>query len=78
MTGVGCQERSQVEQKFSKPQLIDTRPIAAGHVDGVCAFVRSGVLLVATTHDQAHEDYELYESIFAQLDNATDARGRPF
>jgi agmatine deiminase len=48
-----------------------------GHVDGVCAFVRPGVLLVAST-GKSHENYAVYRSIHDQLGRATDARGRTF
>ncbi|MEM7118082.1 MAG: agmatine deiminase [Chloroflexota bacterium] len=49
-----------------------------GHVDGVCAFVRPGVLLISWPEVEESADLPFYQSIYDQLANATDARGRSF
>jgi agmatine deiminase len=47
-----------------------------GHVDGVCAFVRPGVVLVQACEDPAHPDYARMRANRAVLEAARDARGR--
>ena len=49
-----------------------------GHVDGVCAFVRPGVLVVNWCDDPSSPEYEVCRSVWDQLSNTTDAQGRPF
>ncbi|HEN8801728.1 TPA: agmatine deiminase family protein [Pseudomonas putida] len=59
------------------PQYV-TGDMTDGHVDGVCAFARPGVLLVDATHD-AHSVYaEVVRENRRALELATDARGRHF
>jgi agmatine deiminase len=48
-----------------------------GHVDGVCAFVRPGVVLVQSCEDPAHPDYARMRANRMVLETARDARGRP-
>ena len=48
-----------------------------GHVDGVCAFVAPGVVLVQSCEDPAHPDFARMRANRAVLDGARDARGRP-
>ncbi|MFC9330701.1 agmatine/peptidylarginine deiminase [Kitasatospora sp. NPDC057015] len=47
-----------------------------GHVDGVCAFVAPGKVVVQLPSDPAHPDYERMRANRAVLEAATDARGR--
>jgi agmatine deiminase len=47
-----------------------------GHVDGVCAFVRPGVVLIQTCEDPKHPDYARMRANRAVLESARDARGR--
>jgi agmatine deiminase len=47
-----------------------------GHVDGVCAFVRPGVVLVQSCEDPAHPDFARLRANRAVLEHARDARGR--
>ncbi len=54
--------------------LLDTE--TDGHVDGVCAFVAPGKVLVQLPDDPAHPDYERMRANRAVLEAATDARGR--
>lgn len=55
-----------------------TGDMTDGHVDGVCAFARPGVLLVDATHDQ-HSNYaEVVRENRRALALATDAQGRRF
>ncbi|MFB7668758.1 agmatine/peptidylarginine deiminase [Kitasatospora sp. NPDC056138] len=54
--------------------LLDTE--TDGHVDGVCAFVAPGKVLVQLPGDPAHPDHERMRANRAVLAAATDARGR--
>ncbi len=49
-----------------------------GHVDGICCYVRPGVVLLSWTDDRSLPDYELCRSLYEQLKSATDAQGRAF
>ncbi|MEO1668647.1 MAG: agmatine deiminase family protein [Chloroflexota bacterium] len=49
-----------------------------GHVDGICAFVRLGVLAVDWTDDPESPEYDVCRSVWDQLSAATDAKGRRF
>ena len=46
-----------------------------GHVDGVCAFVAPGRVVVQLPSDPAHPDFERMRANRAVLETATDARG---
>ncbi|MFJ7204893.1 agmatine/peptidylarginine deiminase [Streptomyces sp. NPDC098789] len=54
--------------------LLDTE--TDGHVDGVCAFVAPGKVLVQLPDDPTHPDYERMRANRAVLETATDAAGR--
>ncbi|MFD7598381.1 agmatine/peptidylarginine deiminase [Kitasatospora sp. NPDC059812] len=54
--------------------LLDTE--TDGHVDGVCAFVAPGKVIVQLPADPEHPDYERMRANHAVLAAATDARGR--
>ncbi len=47
-----------------------------GHVDGVCTFVRPGVVLAHTEADTGHPDFERMNQNLDVLRSSTDARGR--
>ncbi|MEM7195534.1 MAG: agmatine deiminase [Pseudomonadota bacterium] len=47
-----------------------------GHVDGLCAFVKPGVVLVAWHNDPTSEEYAEYQSVYDQLSRERDAKGR--
>ena len=49
-----------------------------GHVDGVCAFLHPGVLVVDWCDDPDEIDYAVCRSVYEQLSRQCDARGRPF
>jgi len=49
-----------------------------GHVDGVCAFARPGVVVIQSCEDPAHPDFERMRSNRAVLEGAVDARGGGF
>jgi len=55
-----------------------TGDMTDGHVDGVCAFARPGVLLVDATHDQQSVYAEVARENRRALELATDAQGRQF
>ncbi|MNP29178.1 putative agmatine deiminase [compost metagenome] len=55
-----------------------TGDMTDGHVDGVCAFARPGVLLVDATHDQHSVYAEVARENRRALELATDAQGRKF
>lgn len=55
-----------------------TGDMTDGHVDGVCAFARPGVLLVDATHDRGSVYAEVVRENRRVLELATDARGRRF
>ncbi|WP_448651719.1 agmatine deiminase family protein [Pseudomonas fluorescens] len=55
-----------------------TGDMTDGHVDGVCAFARPGVLLVDATHDQHSVYAEVVRENRRALELATDAHGRRF
>lgn len=59
------------------PQYV-TGDVTDGHVDGVCAFARPGVLLVDATHEQSSAYAEVARENRRALALATDAQGRPF
>ncbi|WP_406195036.1 agmatine deiminase family protein [Kitasatospora sp. NBC_01560] len=54
--------------------LLDTE--TDGHVDGVCAFVAPGKVVVQLPGDPDHPDYERMRANRAVLEAAVDARGR--
>ncbi|MFF1909793.1 agmatine/peptidylarginine deiminase [Kitasatospora sp. NPDC058218] len=54
--------------------LLDTE--TDGHVDGVCAFVAPGKVVVQLPSDPGHPDYERMRENRAVLEAAVDARGR--
>ncbi|MFE0464607.1 agmatine/peptidylarginine deiminase [Kitasatospora sp. NPDC058965] len=56
--------------------LLDTE--TDGHVDGVCAFVAPGKVVVQLPADPAHPDYVRMRANRAVLEHSTDAQGRPF
>lgn len=47
-----------------------------GHIDGVCCFVRPGVVLLSWTDDPANPSYEALHDAWERLRQATDAQGR--
>ena len=49
-----------------------------GHVDGVCTYVRPGVVIAQTCEDPALPDYERMAANLKVLRESTDAAGRPF
>ncbi|MFJ2548756.1 agmatine/peptidylarginine deiminase [Pseudomonas sp. NPDC087612] len=55
-----------------------TGDMTDGHVDGVCAFARPGVLLVDATEDQTSVYAQVAKENRRALELATDARGRSF
>ncbi|WP_439864979.1 agmatine deiminase family protein [Pseudomonas antarctica] len=55
-----------------------TGDMTDGHVDGVCAFARPGVLLVDATHDQRSVYADVVRENRRALQLATDAHGRHF
>ncbi|TDF78982.1 agmatine/peptidylarginine deiminase [Pseudomonas sp. H9] len=55
-----------------------TGDMTDGHVDGVCAFARPGVLLVDATHDQSSVYAQVARENRRALELATDAQGRSF
>ncbi|MFV3289284.1 agmatine deiminase family protein [Pseudomonas sp. NY11955] len=59
------------------PQYV-TGDMTDGHVDGVCAFARPGVLLVDATHDPHSVYAEVVRENRRALELATDAQGRHF
>nr|WP_294973412.1 agmatine deiminase family protein [uncultured Pseudomonas sp.] len=59
------------------PQYV-TGDVTDGHVDGVCAFARPGVLLVDATRDTSSAYAEVARENRRVLELATDAKGRSF
>jgi len=59
------------------PQYV-TGDMTDGHVDGVCAFARPGVLLVDATHEHGSVYAEVVRENRRALALATDAQGRHF
>lgn len=55
-----------------------TGDMTDGHVDGVCAFARPGVLLVDATHDRDSVYHDVVRENRRALELATDAKGRRF
>ena len=55
-----------------------TGDMTDGHVDGVCAFARPGVLLIDATHDKNSVYAEVARENRRVLELATDAQGRKF
>jgi agmatine deiminase len=50
--------------------------ITDGHIDGLMAYVRPGVVLVDWTDDHTHPQYEELKELRQMLEASTDARGR--
>lgn len=59
------------------PQYV-TGDMTDGHVDGVCAFARPGMLLVDATHEHGSVYAEVVRENRRALELATDAQGRHF
>lgn len=55
-----------------------TGDMTDGHVDGVCAFVRPGALLIDATRDQSSTYAQVAKENRRALELATDAQGRSF
>ncbi|WAB96128.1 MULTISPECIES: agmatine/peptidylarginine deiminase [Pseudomonas] len=55
-----------------------TGDMTDGHVDGICAFARPGVLLVDATHDRTSVYAEVVRENRRALELASDAQGRKF
>jgi agmatine deiminase len=55
-----------------------TGDMTDGHIDGVCAFARPGVLLVDASHEQSSVYAEVVRENRRALELATDAQGRKF
>jgi len=49
-----------------------------GHVDGICAFIKPGVLVVDWSDDPDSPEYAVCRQVYEQLSRATDASGRHF
>ena len=49
-----------------------------GHIDIVCCFAPTGVLLVHDQRDPRHPDFEVTQEYMGVLRNSVDAKGRPF
>ena len=47
-----------------------------GHVDGICAFICPGEVVVAWTDDQSNPEYDIQQEAYELLQQATDAQGR--
>ena len=47
-----------------------------GHVDGLCAFIRPGEVVVEWTDDKNDPEYDIIMEAYELLQNATDAKGR--
>jgi len=47
-----------------------------GHVDGICAFIRPGEVVVSWTEDKDDPEYEIIHEAYETLQHVTDARGR--
>ena len=50
-------------------------PITDGHVDGICTFVKPGVVLLDTTADKKGRNYSICQDALKRLEAARDARG---
>ncbi len=51
--------------------------VTDGHVDGIASFIRPGRVLLATSDDPTHPDYETFQKNMEILKGNTDAQGRP-
>ena len=76
--------RNKVEQVFSDYLGIDKTiwiegeadDETDGHVDGLCAYVKPGVVLMAWHNNPKSEEYEIYQDVYRKLAAETDAKGR--
>ncbi|MEM7314719.1 MAG: agmatine deiminase family protein, partial [Planctomycetota bacterium] len=55
---------------------LEPDPITDGHVDGIAAFAKPGVILLHTTDDEQDVNFEICRDAARRLRNATDAKGR--
>lgn len=51
---------------------------AGGHIDNICAFASTELLIVASTTDKSHPSFERLEVAIGILRRAQSARGKPF
>ena len=55
---------------------LEPDPITDGHVDGMMAYVDSGVLLLSSTKDKSDPNYKICLDAKKRLQDVTDAKGR--
>ena len=53
-------------------------PVTDGHVDGMAAFVKPGVVLLHSTDDEDDPNFKILAAAKRQLNESTDAQGRKF
>lgn len=60
------------------PKGLTPDPITDGHIDGMLAFVKPGVVLLHTIDDTSDPNYAITQNAKRLLQQATDAKGRRF
>ncbi len=50
--------------------------VTDGHVDGIASYIKPGRVLLATTDDKNHPDYETFQKNKEIINNTPDAKGR--
>jgi agmatine deiminase len=58
------------------PKGLEPDPITDGHIDGMVAYVKPGVVLLHTTNDQSDPNYQITKTAKNILENTMDAKGR--
>ena len=67
-----------VDKVIWLPNGLVPDPITDGHVDGICAFVAPGAVMVHTIDDKDDPNHEICNAARRVLESATDAKGRRF
>ncbi len=55
---------------------LEPDPVTDGHIDGIAAFARPGVILLHTTTDRSDPSYKICQDAKRRLQETTDAKGR--
>ncbi|MEM7120480.1 MAG: agmatine deiminase family protein [Pseudomonadota bacterium] len=67
-----------IEKVIWLPNGLVPDPITDGHVDGICAFIAPGAVMVHTIDDRDDPNHEICNAARRVLESATDAKGRGF
>ncbi len=55
---------------------LEPDPVTDGHIDGIAAFIKPGVVLLHTTDDRSDRNFAICQDVKRRLKETTDAKGR--